>query len=104
MSLRDELIGYYQKVVEIRRFEEEAARAYAQGKIGGFLHLYIGQEAVAVGAAAALEAVTLPEVCEPCLHQLRRLIERGKRPRFGYVFTAECVMQLVQLMELMERN
>ncbi|MCB9707558.1 MAG: pyruvate dehydrogenase (acetyl-transferring) E1 component subunit alpha [Myxococcales bacterium] len=38
----------------IRRFEEEAARAYAQGKIGGFLHLYIGQEAIAVGAEAAL--------------------------------------------------
>jgi pyruvate dehydrogenase E1 component alpha subunit len=40
---------------EIRRFEEEAARAYAQGKIGGFLHLYIGQEAIAVGANAALQ-------------------------------------------------
>jgi pyruvate dehydrogenase E1 component alpha subunit len=39
----------------IRRLEEEAARAYATGKIGGFLHLYIGQEAVAVGAIAALE-------------------------------------------------
>ncbi len=38
----------------IRRFEEESARAYAQGKIGGFLHLYIGQEAIAVGAAHAL--------------------------------------------------
>src|SRR3954465_804628 len=39
----------------IRRPEEEAARAYAQGKIGGFLHLYIGQEAVAVGAIATLK-------------------------------------------------
>src|SRR5256885_4080685 len=39
----------------IRRLEEEAARAYATGKIGGFLHLYIGQEAVGVGAIAALE-------------------------------------------------
>jgi pyruvate dehydrogenase E1 component alpha subunit len=39
----------------IRRFEEEAARAYAQGKIGGFLHLYIGQEPIAVGACAALQ-------------------------------------------------
>lgn len=39
----------------IRRFEEEAARNYAKGKIGGFLHLYIGQEAIAVGAVDALE-------------------------------------------------
>jgi pyruvate dehydrogenase E1 component alpha subunit len=44
----------YRRMATIRRFEEEAARAYAQGKIGGFLHLYIGQEANAVGAAAAL--------------------------------------------------
>jgi pyruvate dehydrogenase E1 component alpha subunit len=40
----------------IRRCEEESARAYAQGKIGGFLHLYIGQEAVAVGACATLSS------------------------------------------------
>ena len=38
----------------IRRFEEKAAEAYALGKIGGFLHLYIGQEAVAVGATSVL--------------------------------------------------
>src|SRR5437879_9871467 len=38
----------------IRRFEEKAAEAYALGKIGGFCHLYIGQEAVAVGAISAL--------------------------------------------------
>jgi pyruvate dehydrogenase E1 component subunit alpha len=38
----------------IRRFEEKAAEAYALGKIGGFCHLYIGQEAVAVGTSAAL--------------------------------------------------
>jgi pyruvate dehydrogenase E1 component alpha subunit len=47
-------LGLYRQMATIRRFEEEAARAYAQGKIGGFLHLYIGQEPVAVGAAAAL--------------------------------------------------
>ncbi len=47
-------IELYRKMFLIRRFEEEAARAYAQGKIGGFLHLYIGQEAIAVGAEAAL--------------------------------------------------
>ncbi|MDH3198594.1 MAG: pyruvate dehydrogenase (acetyl-transferring) E1 component subunit alpha [Candidatus Krumholzibacteria bacterium] len=40
----------------IRRFEEKAAEAYALGKIGGFCHLYIGQEAVAVGVIAALRS------------------------------------------------
>lgn len=49
------LLGLYRSMLVIRRVEEEAARAYAQGKIGGFLHLYIGQEAIAVGAAAALK-------------------------------------------------
>ncbi|MBW1762917.1 MAG: pyruvate dehydrogenase (acetyl-transferring) E1 component subunit alpha [Deltaproteobacteria bacterium] len=39
----------------IRRFEEEAARHYAKGNIGGFLHLYIGQEAIAVAATEVLE-------------------------------------------------
>ena len=44
----------YKDMVLIRRFEEKAAEAYALGKIGGFLHLYIGEEAVAVGATSAL--------------------------------------------------
>src|SRR2546429_6836925 len=42
------------QMLSIRRFEEKAAEAYALGKIGGFCHLYIGQEAVAVGSLAAL--------------------------------------------------
>ncbi len=50
----DHLASLYRKMLLIRRIEEEAARAYAEGKIGGFLHLYIGQEAVGVGALAAL--------------------------------------------------
>jgi pyruvate dehydrogenase E1 component alpha subunit len=41
-------------MMRIRRFEEKAAEMYARGKIRGFLHLYIGQEAVATGAIAAL--------------------------------------------------
>ena len=49
------LTDLYRQMILIRRLEEEAARAYALGKIGGFLHLYIGQEAVGVGAIAALE-------------------------------------------------
>src|SRR5437879_10880084 len=42
------------EMILIRRFEEKAAEAYTLGKIGGFLHLYIGQEAVAVGATSVL--------------------------------------------------
>src|SRR5690349_22946569 len=50
----DHLADLYRQMFVIRRVEEEAARAYVQGKIGGFLHLYIGQEAIAVGTDAAL--------------------------------------------------
>jgi pyruvate dehydrogenase E1 component alpha subunit len=44
----------YSQMFLIRRFEERAAENYALGKIGGFLHLYIGEEAVAVGASSTL--------------------------------------------------
>jgi pyruvate dehydrogenase E1 component alpha subunit len=44
----------YSQMFLIRRFEERAAEGYALGKIGGFLHLYIGEEAVAVGATSTL--------------------------------------------------
>ena len=55
-NMDQELIGsLYQEMLRIRRFEEEAARLYTERKIGGFLHLYIGQEAVAVGAISVLE-------------------------------------------------
>src|SRR6202046_5229060 len=47
-------VKLYRQMLLIRRVEEESARGYAEGKIGGFLHLYIGQEAVGVGAIAAL--------------------------------------------------
>ena len=56
-SQLDHLADLYRQMLLIRRCEEEAARAYAQGKIGGYLHLYIGQEAVAVGSIAALRPV-----------------------------------------------
>lgn len=49
-----EALDLFRKMSLIRRFEERAEEAYGQGKIGGFLHLYIGEEAVAVGALAAL--------------------------------------------------
>lgn len=47
----EELARLYTEMLRIRRFEESAARAYTQGKISGFLHLYIGQEAIAVATA-----------------------------------------------------
>ncbi len=50
---RDELLGLYRQMALIRRVEELAAKAYTQRKILGFCHLYIGQESVAVGAAAS---------------------------------------------------
>ncbi|MEM6821075.1 MAG: pyruvate dehydrogenase (acetyl-transferring) E1 component subunit alpha [Verrucomicrobiota bacterium] len=47
---KEEKIELFRQMVRIRRFEERSLRAYQQGHIGGFLHLYIGQEAVAVGS------------------------------------------------------
>ena len=44
----------YRQMLLIRRFEEQSGRLYMQGKIKGFLHLYIGEEAIAVGAISAL--------------------------------------------------
>ncbi|HUN51747.1 MAG TPA: pyruvate dehydrogenase (acetyl-transferring) E1 component subunit alpha [Candidatus Sulfotelmatobacter sp.] len=51
----DDLLGYYRAMLLIRRFEEKAGQMYGMGLIGGFCHLYIGQEAVVVGMQAALE-------------------------------------------------
>jgi len=50
----DAKIGLYRTMVRIRRFEERSLRAYQAKKIGGFLHLYIGQEAVAVGCCSLM--------------------------------------------------
>ena len=52
---KTEVAEFYRKMMLIRRFEEASARLYMQRLIGGFLHLYIGEEAVAVGAISLLE-------------------------------------------------
>ncbi|MEW5815836.1 MAG: pyruvate dehydrogenase (acetyl-transferring) E1 component subunit alpha [Spirochaetota bacterium] len=52
---RDFLIKLLKQMLLIRRFEENAAQMYGLRKIGGFCHLYIGEEAVAVGSIAALD-------------------------------------------------
>ena len=52
---RDELLEFYKQMLLIRRFEERAGQLYGLGLIGGFCHLYIGQEAVAVGLQSAMK-------------------------------------------------
>ncbi|MEO0453941.1 MAG: pyruvate dehydrogenase (acetyl-transferring) E1 component subunit alpha [Verrucomicrobiota bacterium] len=49
---KESLVSYLRDMIRIRRFEERSLRAYQQGNIGGFLHLYIGQEAIAVGSVS----------------------------------------------------
>src|SRR6266550_3856354 len=51
---RETLIQLYYQMLLVRRFEEKSAESYSMGKIGGFCHLYIGQEAVAIGAISAI--------------------------------------------------
>ncbi|MFM9852507.1 MAG: pyruvate dehydrogenase (acetyl-transferring) E1 component subunit alpha [Sphingomonadaceae bacterium] len=56
-ATNDELLQLYHQMLLIRRFEERAGQLYGLGLIGGFCHLYIGQEAVAVGLQSALDPV-----------------------------------------------
>ena len=51
---RETLLGMYRKMLTIRRFEERAAELYAAGRMPGFVHLYVGEEAVATGVCASL--------------------------------------------------
>ncbi|AOL23492.1 pyruvate dehydrogenase E1 component alpha subunit [Erythrobacter litoralis] len=51
----DEMLEFYRQMLLIRRFEEKAGQLYGLGLIGGFCHLYIGQEAVAIGLQSALD-------------------------------------------------
>ncbi|QPD00058.1 pyruvate dehydrogenase (acetyl-transferring) E1 component subunit alpha [Qipengyuania soli] len=51
---KEEMLHFYEQMLLIRRFEERAGQLYGLGLIGGFCHLYIGQEAVAVGLQSAL--------------------------------------------------
>lgn len=51
----EQMMGYYKDMLLIRRFEEKAGQLYGMGLIGGFCHLYIGQEAVVVGVQSALK-------------------------------------------------
>jgi TPP-dependent pyruvate/acetoin dehydrogenase alpha subunit len=52
---RDEALGLYRRMLEIRRFEEKAQELFRAGSLPGFIHLYIGEEAVAVGVCSNLK-------------------------------------------------
>lgn len=52
-TTKDMVLGWYREMVLIRKFEQMCSEQYQKGTIGGFLHLYIGQEAIAVGSIAA---------------------------------------------------
>ncbi|QUD88862.1 pyruvate dehydrogenase (acetyl-transferring) E1 component subunit alpha [Phenylobacterium montanum] len=52
---KDDLLKYYREMLLIRRFEERAGQLYGMGLIGGFCHLYIGQEAIAVGMQSIMK-------------------------------------------------
>ena len=54
-ATKEEMLDFYKEMLLIRRFEEKAGQLYGLGLIGGFCHLYIGQEAVAVGLQSALD-------------------------------------------------
>ncbi|MEW6734084.1 MAG: pyruvate dehydrogenase (acetyl-transferring) E1 component subunit alpha [Acidobacteriota bacterium] len=63
-----------QEMIRIRRFEEKAAELYSLGKIRGFLHLYIGEEAVAVGA---MQALTLDDAIVATYREHGQALARG---------------------------
>jgi TPP-dependent pyruvate/acetoin dehydrogenase alpha subunit len=55
---REHMLGLLKQMIRIRRFEDKCAELYTQEKIRGFMHLYDGEEAVAVGVIPVLENVT----------------------------------------------
>jgi len=74
---RDRLFALYRDMVRIRLFEEACPRLYSQGRMGGFLHLYSGQEAVGVGVAHALRA---DDYLIGAYREHGLLLARGARP------------------------
>ena len=65
---KEKLLSMYRRMYLVRRFEEKAGQMYGMGKIAGFCHLYIGQEAVAVGAV---------EACRPDDYMIAAYREHG---------------------------
>ena len=79
-----EKIALYTKMARIRHFEQRCIRIYQQGKIGGFLHLYVGQEAVAAGTMMAVElSRRLGWLSGAEVDRVRKLMQRAGLPVRG---------------------
>ena len=77
---RNQAIGWLRQMLTIRRFEERSAMLYQHGKIGGFCHLYSGQEAVAVGSIGVLRE---DDYVITAYRDHGHAIARGMEPKFG---------------------
>ncbi|MCH7944117.1 MAG: pyruvate dehydrogenase (acetyl-transferring) E1 component subunit alpha [Proteobacteria bacterium] len=73
-----ELLAYYREMLLIRRFEEKAGQMYGMGLIGGFCHLYIGQEAVVVGME---NAITQDDAVITSYRDHGHMLARGMDPK-----------------------
>ena len=78
-----------EEMLLIRRFEEKAAQMYGLGKIGGFCHIYIGQEAVCTGATAAIDLGDIPAV------EVHKVTVAVQGFMFSEVVTTEDILMLL---------
>ena len=74
----EDLLTYYREMLLIRRFEEKAGQMYGMGLIGGFCHLYIGQEAVVVGLE---HAITRDDAVITSYRDHGHMLARGMDPK-----------------------
>ena len=75
---KEKLLAMYEEMLLIRRFEEKAGQMYGMGLIGGFCHLYIGQEAVVTGITAASEQ---GDACITTYRDHAHMIAQGMDPK-----------------------
>ena len=75
---KKQLLGFYEKMFLIRKFEEKAGQLYGSGPIGGFCHLYIGQEAVVVGI---LSSINSEDTVVTSYRDHGHIISRGVDPK-----------------------